>query len=323
MATLIPFKYSLDKTSKKYLCPSCQNKRFVRYRNNDTGEYLPGDVGRCDREVECGYHMSPRNSGIKENGYLCPQPQLSPKASTLPYEYLERSLGKYEHNALVQWLATLPGWDAKRAESVASLYTVGTSKDGWAIFWQVDDNGKVRSGKMMKYDHSGHRVKNEYSQDWIHSKLQKAGMLNNFELVQCFYGLHLVDDGKPIAIVESEKTAIIASQYLPQFHWIASGMIQGINEFKLRPLRGKPISLFPDIGAYDLWTEKANQFGHMANIQVSDLLESRAPDKHRGYDMADYLVQYDLRDFMCTHGWNTHLNEGLIKPNLENNRHRP
>ena len=31
------------------------------------------------------------------------------------------------------------------------------------------------------------------------------------------------DKTKPIALVESEKTALIASYYLPQFLWIASG----------------------------------------------------------------------------------------------------
>jgi len=309
MVTPIPFKYSLDNTSKKHVCPKCLKRRFVRYRNNETGNYLPEDVGRCDRELECGYHKTPRNKGRVDICSSDLKRQLSQKVSALPLKYLERSLDQYKHNALIQWLATLPGWDYERSESVARIYRVGTTKDGWAIFWQVDENGKVRSGKMMKYDPTGCRVKDEYSQDWVHSRLQKAGKLNNFELVQCFYGLHLVDDQKPVAIVESEKTAIIASQYLPQFYWIASGMLQGINEFKLRPLRGRPITLFPDIGAYDLWNEKASQFGYMANIQVSDLLECRAPDKHRGHDLADYLVRFDLRDFTAPNGWNPYTNE--------------
>lgn len=312
MATLTTFKYTLDKSSRKFRCPQCEKKRFVRYRNNESGEYLPADIGRCDRELECGYHKPLRKADGIDVGnalYSSPKPPEQPKVSTLPIEYLKRSQGNYEANTLIKWLITLFGWDIERAEGVAKLYKVGTSNDGWAIFWQVDEAGKVRSGKMMRYNETGHRVKDSYSQDWIHSKLQRVGKLKNFKLVQCLFGLHIVDDSKPVAIVESEKTAIIASQYLPQLHWLASGMLQGINEYKLRPLRGKNITLFPDIGAYELWTEKATEYGHMAKIQVSDLLEYKAPEQHRGYDMADYLIQYDLRDFTSPYGWNPYTDE--------------
>ena len=34
------FKYSLDKSSKKFICPSCGKRRFVRYINQITNEYL-------------------------------------------------------------------------------------------------------------------------------------------------------------------------------------------------------------------------------------------------------------------------------------------
>jgi hypothetical protein len=117
-----------------------------------------------------------------------------------------------------------------------------------------------------------------------------------FNLVQCFYGLHLLDD-RPVAIVESEKTAMIASQYLPQFTWMASGQLNGINETILIPLKVRKIVLFPDIGCYKKWNKKALEFSHMGEIFVSDLLERRAPEHHKGYDLVDYLIQYDLKIF--------------------------
>ena len=43
------FKYSLDKSSKKHICPNCNKKTFVLYIDTVTGEYLPTDFGRCDR----------------------------------------------------------------------------------------------------------------------------------------------------------------------------------------------------------------------------------------------------------------------------------
>lgn len=311
---LTKYRYTLDPGSKKFHCPACNKKRLVRYLDEETGDYLPDDVGRCDREISCGYHTPPREAGLDIGRalYSLPGPPEPPKASTLPYQYVERSLAHYERNTFVIWLATLPGWDLERAEAVARKYHVGTGSkeevNGWTIFWQIDQAGKVRSGKMMKYDTTGHRIKEGYSQDWIHSKLKKSGHLEAFELVQCFYGLQNVDNSRPIAIVESEKTAIIASQYLPQFHWIASGMLQGINEYKLQPLKRMKVVLFPDIGAYDLWNDKAQELGHLADIQVSTLLERKAPEKHSGYDLADYLINYDLRDF-SKHGWNPYTGE--------------
>jgi hypothetical protein len=47
--------YFLDNTSAKFICPECKENTFVRYKN-DQNQYLPSNVGRCDRENSCGYH---------------------------------------------------------------------------------------------------------------------------------------------------------------------------------------------------------------------------------------------------------------------------
>ncbi|MCC5908009.1 MAG: hypothetical protein JJU13_17475 [Balneolaceae bacterium] len=281
--------------------------------NDETGawkDHSTGETGDIITLIERINHMDTKTAiqwlkrkiDLPEGTRTAPEPRKEPVPSYLPFYYVERSLGNYEANTLIKWMATLPGWDLQRAEATARKYYVGTSADGWAIFWQVDAENKLRSGKMMVYDETGHRVKDGYSQDWIHSKLKRSGQLQDFELVQCFYGLHLVDD-KPVAIVESEKTAIIASEYLPQFTWMAAGQLQGISEYKMRSLKNRKVVLFPDIGCFDQWQEKALELAHIADIQVSDLLEKNASDETNGYDLADYLITFDLRDF-SPHGWN-------------------
>jgi hypothetical protein len=53
------YRYILDTSPRKYRCPGCGKKRFVRYVDTATGELLPEQYGRCDREANCGHHEPP------------------------------------------------------------------------------------------------------------------------------------------------------------------------------------------------------------------------------------------------------------------------
>ncbi|MBK9221012.1 MAG: hypothetical protein IPO16_02680 [Saprospiraceae bacterium] len=175
-----------------------------------------------------------------------------------------------------------------------SKYHIGTSKkwNNSTIFWQVDILGKIRTGKIMLYDPvSGKRIKKPYNHiSWVHSSLKDT----TFTLQQCFFGEHLLQDEtlKPVAIVESEKTAIIASVYLPEFIWLAVGSINNLSTERCKVLQGRNVVLYPDLNAFDKWQQKAMALSGVANFKVSDLLESNAsdPEKQLGLDLADYLI---------------------------------
>lgn len=53
------YRYKLQKGGKKSLCPECGNKTFVRYIDSNTGELLPEQYGRCDRESKCSFFATP------------------------------------------------------------------------------------------------------------------------------------------------------------------------------------------------------------------------------------------------------------------------
>lgn len=293
------YRYILDKGSKKHRCPGCSKKRFVRYIDRNKDEYLPEKYGRCDREVNCGYFLSPYDNdlSINDSGWKQEPQQEQRQPDFIPYEIFKASRKGYQKNKFIQYLLTL--FDDTTVTELISKYHIGISKywPGSTVFWQIDIYGYIRTGKVMLYDNEGHRVKEPFNHiTWVHSL-----MYDDYELDQCLYGEHLLTDDKsvPVAIVESEKTAIIASVYFPKYTWLASGAKHNLKPEKCKSLIGRNVTLFPDLGAYKDWQQKAGELSYFCNINTSDLLENIAEsnDKQAGYDLADYLIQFDARDF--------------------------
>ena len=306
-------------------CPACRYKKvFTHYIDAWTGERLPDEFGRCDREEKCGYHLNPYTEkyipvinknvesvhivGVAKTYTKKNLPAVFKTAtlstlptflSQIPKKTFEHSLNFYEGNHFVKYLIKIFG--STIAYDLLKKYKIGTSKywTGSTVFWQIDADEKIRSGKIMLYnEQTGKRIKNPFNHiSWVHRALKIEGFL----LQQCFFGEHLLteDLSKPVAIVESEKTAIITNVYLPQFIWLAAGSKDGLNnETKCAVLKNRQVVLWPDVNAYNLWKEKAYQFG----FEISDFLEKSASDEQRqnGWDLADYLVKCDSSGLAMT-----------------------
>lgn len=196
---------------------------------------------------------------------------IAPKQKPISFispDFLKASLQDYDKNKFILYLIVLFGNDV--TSQLISKYFIGTSKhwNGATVFWQIDIKGKIRTGKIMLYSPiTGKRVKEPYNHiNWVHIAIKQP----EFVLQQCLFGEHLLHDKtKPIAIVESEKTAIIASVYLPQFIWVAVGGKDGISEEKLLLLRGRNITFFPDLKGFDIWNAKAKELSHIANFAIT------------------------------------------------------
>lgn len=147
---------------------------------------------------------------------------------------------------------------------------------------------------MLYNSKTSKRIKEPYNHvTWVHSVLHK----DDYNLKQCFFGEHLLseDKSRPVALVESEKTAIIASYYLPQFLWIASGGKNGcFKANNLSVLTGRNVVLFPDLGATGYWQSKISLMKSCRiEVQMFDYLEANATEDERkeAYDIADYLLK--------------------------------
>ena len=151
----------------------------------------------------------------------------------------------------------------------------------------------------MQYNcEMGRRLKHQSGAiDWVHNKLKKSGPLpKDFNLKQCFFGEHLLklNPDKSVAIVESEKSAIIASCIFLDWVWLAAGNLNGLSIEKCQVLKSRKVILYPDLGAFEKWSDKAIEIQKLYNCKmiVSNLLEIEANDIERenGWDIADYLI---------------------------------
>lgn len=97
-----------------------------------------------------------------------------------------------------------------------------------------------------------------------------------------------------VAIVESEKSALIASCIFPYLIWLAAGNLNGLSLEKCQVLKNREVILYPDLGAFDKWNQKAIEIQKMCNckIAISHLLEDEASanDRENGLDIADYII---------------------------------
>ena len=303
------YRFKLEKyknPSSKHTCPQCGHRRcFVRYVDSENEIAFPEYVGRCDREDKCGYHFTPKmyfaqdpSAMPQKDSFVTYSLQRTDVQSEAPSymdcSLMEKTLRRYENNNLFLFFSASIG--RKRTERLFSLYRVGTSRhwDGATVFWQIDRAGRVHAGKVMLYDaNTGRRVKHPFNHiSWVHSVLK----MKDFNLCQCLFGEHLLntDPQKTVAIVESEKTALISSAYLPQLIWLATGGKNTcMNEHCLSVLKGRNVILFPDLGAENQWREKMSIFTKLGiNVMTFEYLKKKASkeEREKGYDIGDCLI---------------------------------
>jgi predicted RNA-binding Zn-ribbon protein involved in translation (DUF1610 family) len=293
------YRYNLDPSSKKYKCPNCGKFSLVIFIDSETGEIME-HYGRCDRESKCGFFYHPSKDGFK-----------SCKSSTVvdhsTYEFFPSfhkndlvEISMRNDNNFLKYLRFLFG--NQKASEIQKKYKIGTLPEfnNGIIFWQIDEQKKVRSGKVIQYFETGKRTKNI---TWMHQFLKKNKAISDFNLSQCLFGLHLIKEDKSsiIALVESEKTACIMSVICPEFLLLSCG---AKGEFKLRKLdqlKYRKIIAYPDCEiqkngttTYQEWKRKAVEFNRLGfEIYVSDLLEKEASlqQKRQGIDIADFFMK--------------------------------
>lgn len=243
------------KRNYKLITPCCgrSNKdgKFVNYEGlSDNYGYchscgkttFPPKIFRNDNGEEV-YWNEVTNKYEQVNGMVTKYiPPIRPKVET-PIKYIldkivMDSTNMEPENNLLYYIRNNYGHDA--TEDMIDEYLIGTDKSGYVIFWFIDIDDKVRKAKIIQYSEEGKRTSNI-----------RSPYLNEHGYKACLFGEHLLKfsdkEKKIVLLVESEKTAIIASIVLPEYIWIAYGGINGLTNDKLKVLIGWKVLIIPDM----------------------------------------------------------------------------
>lgn len=291
------YEVGLDKSPVKYVCPSCGKKTFTYYVYLNTGERVGKDVGICDRINHCKYHYPPRD-------YFRDNPRdyrpitlvrnfdeaITKPFDFIPFHLIEESEGR--DNSLIVFLKGL--FPVEDVERVARMYHLGTTRQGEVIFPLISDGMRCNSGKIMRYDSNGHRIKNGVS--WLHTRWMKGQgkSASDFNRAPCLFGQHLLamrPDGI-VGVVESEKTAVIATLTKPDAVWVATGGCSGLTPKVCAALKGRRVVVYPDADKVEEWTEKAGALTMCRSVKVSSWAKDEPTGSTR--DIADVIVQQRL-----------------------------
>lgn len=330
------YKYSLEKGSKKYQCPQCGKKTFVRYKDNSNNEYLPELYGRCDRSDKCQYNENPYRDGYCREqtvgdlkaAYRKKNIVESKEPIYFNHKIFMKTLNEsaYKRNIFLQNLLNIIPFPFYENDvyAIAELYCLGTickgEMTGAITLPFVDSQNNVRAVQVKQFDEQNHTVRT----DFLHSIIKRYHAKNdskipewlelylgNEKIITCLFGEHLLKQFpyNPIALVEAPKTAIYGTLYfgLPKTKndliWLAVYSKDTFTMDKLQVLKNRKVIVFPDLSkdgsTYKAWEEKAASFAIRipgVKFHFSNLLENAAGQEERNNGL-------DLADYLIVQDW--------------------
>lgn len=232
----------------------------------------------------------------------------------LPMSMYERSTKGLENDVLVKWLCN-HHWDTAQRSRIAEAlkaYHIGTAhtKDNeqFTVFWYLDENGILCTGKMIRYQYNGKRMKKEqgfkHCTDWVHDWLFRSDVSKQYDRHELdwkrtYFGMHLAAQypNADINVVESEKTALVMAVAYgtnPVSIWMACGSKMNLTGERMRPLieAGRHIVLYPDRDAVDTWKDTAEAIGYKhLTVNADPVTKWWRPEDGEKADIADVVLR--------------------------------
>lgn len=175
--------------------------------------------------------------------------------------------------ALFRWMCGL--FPEEKVREAWERYNVTTDGKGQAVFWYVNQDGKILYDKRILYKPDGHRDKSFFPARQYRVADGYSG--------RCYFGASLEregSDGRKSFIVESEKSALLGYLYYGRA-FLATGGKGNLREVDSNMM------LMPDMDARREWEEKGEVFRWWEKWGISDI-----PEKSDVGDMIEWKMKY-------------------------------
>jgi predicted P-loop ATPase/shikimate kinase len=264
--------------AKKSNCPICGKSGVYRHYKD-----LPREYGRCERLNSCGYVKNPNEEAesIKESLY-----DLMGKESNFKRvkedvkiiypnkSYIETLLSSTDtnfHNGVVSTLKVPP----------SHLFKWGVGGENNLTCFIYQNKIKVLNVKKILY-------KSDCKRDKQKVPLYLSAP-NKSKYTTCLFGEHLLEENKIICLVESEKSAVIASFFYTQFNWLATGGANGLTDEKIQILQGgKEVYYLTDS---DKAGKENSTLKKLKTYKIKHSIIELFPERNDGYDLADAIFE--------------------------------
>lgn len=170
----------------------------------------------------------------------------------------------------------------------AARYHLGKSKGGKPIYWMIDDMQEVLDGHI--------------GDSWVSEFLKaREPVLQYWQVKHCLFGLHLISPcaTMPVGIVESEASAVVLSELLPEILWMSYCDNSNLTVDLLEPLQGHVVTIYPrtdpTMSNFLFFLEYANTVRQIypdIHLTVDDTLEENASSvqKSQCIDLLDFIL---------------------------------
>lgn len=298
-------KYKFNNRAKRD-CPYCASKKSFSPLKGYEADTRYDEFGICDKKNSCeaGAGKFPPQDFNADTF----EPQAcKPKAEPLPK--LELTTIFLDDEKVRYYLSV----------QASNLHTyalaIGISKDhlfNWGlgtdshentVFLFRDIKGQWCNLKRGKYETTGKRAKGEKDKGFysLPQPYEKGENAKPERYALPLYGEHLLstDKKKTVMIVESEKTALFASFFYPDYNWVACGSANGLSDGangtndKITPLKGRQVVWLCDA---DPAGRKASSIDKLKKYGIAHTVVDLFPKyglkddcPHKGWDLADEL----------------------------------
>lgn len=315
----INYKWELETGSKKHICPHCKRKSLTKYVVKGTKTYLGDDFGWCDHQNSCTYHKFPEKDfkGVVKpvmKKELPPPKRLIPERDFIQrllnskpsvfYKFCNDTLG-ISKDHLTRWQVGAKGKFTAFVLSESKGESVNVKFIAYAC---LDNEKDCKRDKSIKTNGNPVFIPHYLGKSYLKSQgietepVKLEGWQDFYSFDRCFYGEHLWEQAKDTCLVESEKTAVLASYFFPKYNWLSTGGNNG--------MRFKQFEIFYGYTGR-IWNLVDNDKAGLKKSKTIQWLDTLAtmrddpneilsvnlfPEAVEGWDLADAIIHDDYRN---------------------------